>query len=84
MYSIFAFLTVFSFRNITHRKASFFIIIFVFIFLFGMFMEFLQGFTNHRTPEVNDALANGFGVFVGIVIAVFIVRRIKKNKLIIN
>lgn len=80
MYSVYAFLLVFSFKNIQSRKFVFYLYVFLYLFLFGVLVEFLQGMmTEKRQPDAKDALANGLGAFVGIVFAYFIVKKVKKN-----
>ena len=36
------------------------------LILFGLLMEYLQGLTSYRLQDMNDAIANSFGVMVGI------------------
>jgi glycopeptide antibiotics resistance protein len=49
-----------------------------------LLIEFLQGLTTEkRKTDMEDALANGIGALIGIVIAYAIIKRVKKNSLII-
>lgn len=85
MYAMYAFLIVFSFKNIQSKKFSFYLYVFLYLFFFGVLLEFLQGIlTEKRHPDAKDAIANGFGAIVGIFFAHLVVKKLKKNKLIIN
>jgi len=84
MYSLYAFLVIFSFKNIIDKKFNFYFYIFLYLFFFGLLIEFLQGLTTEkRKTDMEDALANGIGALIGIVIAYAIIKRVKKNSLII-
>ncbi|MFY8189088.1 MAG: VanZ family protein [Flavobacterium sp.] len=84
MYSLYAFLLIFSFKDIKAKKINFYLYIFLYLFLFGLFIEFLQGITTEkRKTDMEDALANGIGALIGIVVAYAIIKRVKKNSLII-
>ena len=84
MYSLYAFLLIFSFKDIKAKKINFYLYIFLYLFLFGLFIEFLQGIiTERRKTDMEDAFANGIGALIGILIAYAIIKRVKKNSLII-
>ena len=36
------------------------------LIIYGMLMEFLQGLTDYRSPEIADAVANSVGVAIGL------------------
>jgi VanZ family protein len=85
MYSIYAFLIVFSFKNVADKKFKFYFLIFLYLFIFGSLVEVLQGtVTKYRSQDVKDALANGFGAFVGLFFAYMLNRKFKKINKIIN
>lgn len=80
LYFVYAFLLVFSFKNLKSKKLAFFGTIFLYVFLLGLAIEFLQGFTKNRSSEVLDVLSNGLGAFTGVCCASLII----KNKIILQ
>lgn len=40
-----------------------------FLIALGITLEFLQGFTGGRTPDIFDAIANAAGILIGLVLA---------------
>jgi len=84
MYAFYAFLIVFSFKNVARKKLRFYFLIFLYLFFFGYLIEILQGsITNSRSQDIKDALANGFGSFVGLLFSYAVNKCNKKNNKII-
>lgn len=85
LYSSYAFLIVFSFKDVVNKKFKFYFFIFLYLFTFGSFVEILQGtLTKYRSQNFNDAIANGFGALVGLFFAYVLKRKFKKDNKIIN
>jgi len=55
------------FMQIYHQKKSVFICAVVFIFM-GIALEYVQGMTGYRYFDLNDMLANGFGVLLAVML----------------
>jgi VanZ family protein len=61
------FTLMFWFSQIYHRNVQRAQLIVAFVFL-GILMEFLQGLTPHRDPDIADAMADIAGVLLGYVV----------------
>jgi VanZ family protein len=61
------FTLMFWFSQIYHRNVQRAQLIVAFVFL-GILLEFLQGLTPHRDPDIADAMANTAGVLLGYVV----------------
>lgn len=80
MYSIYAILIVFSFKNGADKKLKFYFFVFLYLFIFGFFIEILQGtLTKSRSQDMKDVLANGFGALIGLFFAYLLSRSLKKR-----
>ena len=57
--------------------SRFYIKISVFLFLLGFLLEIIQSYTSYRTFDINDLLANTFGIMLGIFISNYIINNYK-------
>ena len=53
--------------------SRFYLKISFFLFLLGFLLEVIQSYTSYRTFDINDLLANTFGIMLGILISNYII-----------
>lgn len=76
VYHAFAYFTLMSwFSQIYHRNVQRAQLIVAFVFL-GILLEFLQGLTPNRDPDIADAMADTAGVLLGYVLTRWSLRNI--------
>jgi VanZ family protein len=70
MYSVFAVLllwSLFKILDISSMNFKLLLLVFLFVFSYGLFMEFLQFITHTgRKAEASDIMANGLGSLAGV------------------
>ncbi len=83
MYLILAFLLGKAFIKIQEKLVvKTFFVIFLFCYLYGSLMEYLQGIMElGRTPDVNDIYFNIFGAVNGIIILILIEKHKAKERM---
>ena len=69
-YTVLSFLWCIVFRNNTRKDVPV-----IGCISLGVLLEFLQAQTGYRTFEVNDMLANTLGVFIGMVLSKFYIKK---------
>ena len=69
-YTVLSFLWCVVFRNKTRKDVPV-----IGCISLGVLLEFLQAQTGYRTFEVNDMLANTLGVFIGMVLSKFYIKK---------
>ncbi len=82
LFAVLVFLFSFPFQNRFFYKGAFYLVIVVLAIAYGIALEYVQKyFTEGRSFDVTDMLADGFGAFLGYLFFRFAARKLgKKNK----